>query len=154
MERPSLYWIRVQVANFQCQRHNKPYESISNHINLVLVITDYNSNGPLGSLTSRNSCMCNGIDGLVQERCNSSALAADELWNLCMFKWTYLGSKIHYEVKCPKHLTYLPMDKMAALSEMAFSNAFSWIKHFIFPFKFHWSLFLRVQLTKSQHSFR
>ena len=35
---------------------------------------------------------------------------------------------------------------MAAISRMIFSDAFSWMKTFIFWFKFHWSLFLRVQL--------
>ena len=34
------------------------------------------------------------------------------------------------------------------------SSAFSWIKIFEFRLKFHWSLFLRVQLTIIQHCFR
>ena len=37
-------------------------------------------------------------------------------------------------------------DKMAARWQTMFSNASSWIKMFVFWFKFHWSLFLRVQL--------
>ena len=43
---------------------------------------------------------------------------------------------------------------MAAISQSIFSNAFSWMKSFVFWFNFHWSLFLRVQLTISQHWFR
>ena len=43
--------------------------------------------------------------------------------------------------------------QMAAISQ-TFSNAFSWMKIFEFRFKFHWSLFLRVQLTNSHHWFR
>ena len=35
-----------------------------------------------------------------------------------------------------------------------FSNAFYWMKMFVFWLKFHWSLFLRVQLTIYQHWFR
>ena len=42
-------------------------------------------------------------------------------------------------------------DKMAATSQTAFSDAFSWKKRFEFPLKFHWSLFLRFKLKKSQH---
>ena len=36
---------------------------------------------------------------------------------------------------------------MEAILQMTFSSAFSWMKIFEFWLKFHWSLFLRVQLT-------
>ena len=36
----------------------------------------------------------------------------------------------------------------------AFPSAFSWMKMFEYRLKFHWSLFLRVQLTIFQHWFR
>ena len=48
----------------------------------------------------------------------------------------------------------LSMDKMAAISQMIFSDAFSWMKNFVFWLKFYWCLFLRVQLTIVQHWFR
>ena len=51
-------------------------------------------------------------------------------------------------------LTHLPLDKMAAISQTIFSDAFWWIKSFIFWLKFHWSLLLRVQLTITQDGFR
>ena len=35
-----------------------------------------------------------------------------------------------------------------------FSDAFSWMKCFAFWSKFHWNLFLRIQLTIFQHWFR
>ena len=47
-------------------------------------------------------------------------------------------------------LTQLPLDKMATISQMTFSNAFPSTKSFVFWLEFHWSLFLsmlRVQLT-------
>ena len=47
-----------------------------------------------------------------------------------------------------------PKIKMAAISQTIFSYAFSWMKRFVFWFEFHWSLFLRVQLTITQHWFR
>ena len=31
-----------------------------------------------------------------------------------------------------------PVDKMAAISQTTFSNAFPWVKSFVFWFKFHW----------------
>ena len=51
-------------------------------------------------------------------------------------------------------LSHIRLDKMAAISQMTFSNAFSWTKIFVFWSKFHWSLFLRGQLTINQHWFR
>ena len=51
-------------------------------------------------------------------------------------------------------LTYWGRDKMADISQTTFSNVFSSMKMFKFRSKFHWSLFLRTQLTKFQHWFR
>ena len=48
-------------------------------------------------------------------------------------------------------LTHLHLDKIAAISQTMFWDAFSWMKSFVFRLKFHWSLFLRGQLTKTQH---
>ena len=44
-------------------------------------------------------------------------------------------------------LTYFPWDKMAAISQTTISILFSWMKILEFRLKFHWSLFLRVQMT-------
>ena len=41
-------------------------------------------------------------------------------------------------------LTNLPLDKLVAISQTAFSNAFSWMKSFVFWIDFHWNLFLRT----------
>ena len=51
-------------------------------------------------------------------------------------------------------LTHWGRDKMAAIFQTIFSNAFSWMKMDEFRLTFHWSLFLRVQLTIFQHWFR
>ena len=50
--------------------------------------------------------------------------------------------------------THWGRDKMDAISQTTFSNAFSWMKMSEYRLKFHWSLFLRVQLTISQYWFR
>ena len=44
-------------------------------------------------------------------------------------------------------LTHWGRDKMAAISKTTFSHAFSWMKMYEFRLRFHWSLFLMVQLT-------
>ena len=51
-------------------------------------------------------------------------------------------------------LTYCGRDKMAAVSQTALSNAFSWMKMLEFRLKFHWSVFPKFQLTIFQHWFR
>ena len=50
--------------------------------------------------------------------------------------------------------THWGQDQMDAISQTTFSSAFSWMKMFEFQLKFHWSLFLRFQLTIFQHWFR
>ena len=59
---------------------------------------------------------------------------------------------LHLALAC--RLSHLPLDKMAAILQTTSSNAFSWKKSYVFWFEFHWSLFLRVQLTMCQHWFR
>ena len=51
-------------------------------------------------------------------------------------------------------LTHWGRNKMDAISQTTFSNAFSLMKIFEFWLKFHWCLFLRVQLTIFQLWFR
>ena len=51
-------------------------------------------------------------------------------------------------------LTHWGRDKMDAILQTTFSNAFSWMKMFEFRFKFNWSVFPRVQLTIFQQWFR
>ena len=51
-------------------------------------------------------------------------------------------------------LTHRGRDKMATISQMTFSVAFSWMKIYKFWLKFHWSLFLGFKSTIFQHWFR
>ena len=51
-------------------------------------------------------------------------------------------------------LTYLRRGKIAAISQMTFSTAFSWMKMYEFRLECCWSLFLGVELTIFQHWFR
>ena len=49
-------------------------------------------------------------------------------------------------------LIYWGQNKMDTIFHTTFSNAFSWLKMYEFQLRFHWSLFLRVQLTISPAS--
>ena len=51
-------------------------------------------------------------------------------------------------------LPYFPLNNMVAVSQTSFSDAFSWMKSFVFWSRFHRSLFLGVKLTITQHWFR
>ena len=55
---------------------------------------------------------------------------------------------------CKLNLTHVLLNKMSAISQAVLSEAFSWMKIFVFWWKFHLCLFLRVQLTTTQHWFR
>ena len=91
---------------------------------------------------------------------------------LCMYLYTYTVSRswlfhslntlhVHWsrQPRVFRHLTsflltHWARDKMDAISKTTFSSAFSWMKMFEFRLKFHWGLFLRVQLTIFHHWFR
>ena len=51
-------------------------------------------------------------------------------------------------------LTHWGRDKMATISQTTFSNTFCWMSMNEFHLIFHWSLFLRFELTIFQHWFR
>ena len=53
-----------------------------------------------------------------------------------------------------KYFNSSPLNKMATILQKITLNAFSWMKSFVFWLKFHWSLFLGVQLTITEHWFR
>ena len=98
----------------------------------------------------------------LQARCRCWWWAPGRHWpNLKdVTKWTTSASarESGCESMCPVRMrcdiNSSPLDKMAVISQTIFSDAFLWVKSFAFWSKFHWSLFLRVQLTISQHWFR
>ena len=51
-------------------------------------------------------------------------------------------------------LTHWSRDKIATISQMTFSNAFSWTKIHEFRLRFHWILFLKFELIIFQQYFR
>ena len=83
-----------------------------------------------------------GYDGKSDETRHPSVFCGDH--NLDY------GSRIYST--CIK-LTHWGRDKMDAISQTTFWNAFSWMKMLEFRLIFHRSLFLRVQLTIFQHWF-
>ena len=64
-------------------------------------------------------------------------IQVNEFQKMPSVKWRPLVLGLHV-------LTHWGRDKMAAISQTTFSNAFSWMKMSKFRLKFHWILFLRV----------
>ena len=58
-----------------------------------------------------------------------------------MFQWPTELPRTVYLLICP----------WPPFRHSPFSSVFSWMKSFVFLFKFHWCLFLRFQLTISEH---
>ena len=84
----------------------------------------------------------------------STVLALTQL-GIRQSDWRRAGirsTNLHIVVEC--RITHCGRDKMAAVSQTTLSKAFSWMKIREFWFKFHWSLFLMVQLTIFHHWYR
>ena len=72
-------------------------------------------------------------------------------------RWDFHIIALHSKVKSERShyiawkvtvpLTHLPLDKMVAISQATFANAFSRMKSFVFQLIFHWNVFLRMQIN-------
>ena len=71
--------------------------------------------------------------------------------NIPKISWRTPSNESHRKILI---LTYWGRDKMAAIFQMTFSNAFSWMKMYEFRLWVQWTLFPRVQSTIFQHWFR
>ena len=61
---------------------------------------------------------------------------------------------LHLHLPGANELTHWGRDKMAAILQTTYSNAFSWMKMYKFWLRFHWNFFPRVQITIFHHCFR
>ena len=72
----------------------------------------------------------------------------------CMFHYLVASYVLGYYINYCTVFISSPLDKMTAISQTIFSDAFSWMENFVFWLKFRWGLCLRVQLTITQNWFR
>ena len=75
------------------------------------------------------------------------------LYGRSMLCWSNFGYLVISSVEAIS-LFHLPLDQMVAILQTIISDEFSWMTFFVLRIKFNWSLFLRVQLTMTQHWFR
>ena len=101
-----------------------------------------------------------GVDSDINSDCRASSFDGLYIW--CR-KWDTASFVRAHQRKYWNALTvgrgldddgYSCNHRAVPPSEMTSWNAFSWMKLYEFRLKFHWSLFLRVQLTIFQHRFR
>ena len=116
-------------------------------------------------ITMYHMSLCTRGPAHVCTICTGPALGGLRAWYWMVLKCVYSFLKKLTRVIGPStvmafsvhsqqmNLTHWGWDKMAAILQIASSNAFSWMKMFEFWLKFHWSLFLRVQLTILQYWF-
>ena len=82
----------------------------------------------------------------------------DNVWSvLCKFIIILIYIILHFLLACYMWYfisTHWGRDEMAAIFQTTFWNAFSRKKMYEFRLQFHWSLFLRFELTIFQHWFR
>ena len=108
-----------------------------------------------------NAFCCNSISGiayiaviLCAKSCSDGLI---KIWMKTKWKTCHIWivkEKLFVKWVNMVKLTHWGRGKMAAIFQMAFSNALSWMKMCKFWLIFHWSLFPRVQLTIFQHFFR
>ena len=82
-----------------------------------------------------------GIKGILY-----GYVSMQSAYSYTMQQWS--GADVNYKYKIilwifDTDLTHLPLDKMT-ISQMIFSDAFSWMQSFVFRLQFHWGLFLWV----------
>ena len=99
------------------------------------------------AILSRPQCVKTGQSDLREQYAQSLGLTAATLECLARA----LVHCDHPSRTGSNRFTHWGRDKMATIFQTTFWNAFSRMKMYEFRLRFHWSLFLRVQLTIFQH---
>ena len=142
----SQYWFRWWLV-----AHLAP----SHYLNLCWGIVNWTLRNKLQWNFDQNTKFIIHENASENVVCEMAAILFKESWVISPSTVSQLGGSVLWLSGIwVKTLTHWGRDKMDAISQMTFSSAFSWMKMFELKLKFHWSLFLRVQLTIFQHWFR
>ena len=110
------------------------------------------------------SLISTGTNGWVNNRdvgdlrrhwthCNITVMFLQLIWRSSTRRWNPQVPMSKW-VAGPWFKAHWGRDEIDAISQMTSSNAFSWMKMNEFRLGFHWSLFLRFELTIFHHWFR
>ena len=131
-------------------------------ISVLQVIMEYEySTMSGGNIIVSQSAHCYARRKLIR-KFNLSAEQTPVGSTLMDWYWVFLGilvhiwlySEYHNTEKAELSLTHWVRDKIAAIFQTTFSNAFPWMKMYKLRLRFHWSSFPRVQFPLFQHWFR
>ena len=131
----SLWITSLEEHNSCCWVQNERYHFLSLGYGLIFIKYLIRIDFPLNGGYLYQNCLCTNIS----DKTNMVRYWISFVWT-CPLPW--------------HGLTHLFRDKMSAIWQTIFSDAFSWMKSFVLWLKLHWSLFLRVQLTITEHWFR
>ena len=110
-------------------------------------------------LSTLGSKPCKEDDSLIWDKLKFTHKAWSGVRFASLLSQTHVHSTlvmqgcVIYHVVCD-HLIHCGQDTMAASFLKTFSNAFSWMKMHEFRLRFHWSLFLRLDLILLHHWLR
>ena len=130
--------------------HSNPkFDHISNSIEILLMGRAPDCTGSGHPSHGRWACISYVVHTMVVDVNKSEGARASSTMVLT-------GNYLFQNITSPASdgLTHQGRGKMAAIVQTTFSNAFSWMNMYEFHLRFHWDLFLRFQLTISQHWFR
>ena len=163
--RPSdAYMHRHNLGHHWFRQWLVTWSALSHYLNHCWNITNSNLRNKLQWNLKRNSCIFLNENAFENVVCEMAAILSwpqcvnGEYWKnrslgrehcVCWWPCTISCSSNSFDslIHCGQH-------EMDAIFWMPFSNAFSWMKIYEFQLRFHWSLFLTVQLTIFQLWFR
>ena len=119
--------LHFQLVMSWCRQTCNEGQNILTHLGLVSHACIFSSHFPDDA--------CISFPYICIDVGDTESLMAREIW-----KKTYLQDDTW-------RINSSPLDKMGIILQTIFSYVFSWMKSFVFWLNFHWSLFLRVQLT-------
>ena len=119
--------------------HVTPFSNMYGEVG-IYVSSDINDVQVLDNIVVEKTCLC--------PKCEIESL----FLNYSYINDNYVAGGIYRHPN--RIVNSSPPDKMAAISQTAFSDASSWMKILVFLLKFHWSLFVRVPLAITQRWFR
>ena len=160
-------WTMCITLGMYCRvntlRPRQNYRHFTDDIFKYIFLTEYVWSSLKISLKFVPKVSINNIPALVQimvwhwpgDQPLSEPMMVKLMMHICI-KWPQWFKMHNLGYTCAAYfylcyITHLPLDKMDITLQKTFSNAFSLKKWFVFWFIFHWGLFLRVQVTISQH---
>ena len=148
-----MYWDYFQLGSiFQLQTFSNPFWAFQ-HTKVQNKMADISLMSSWNFQTHFLQWKCFYLNK-ISLKCIPVGLIDKESTLVHVMTWCCHATSHYQNQGWLSSLTHWGRDKMAAIFQTTFSSWFSWMKMNEFRLIFHWSLFIRVQLTIFQHWFR